>query len=520
MSQNVDRSKPRAGTAGPPTGAGSALRWAAASIVLILVAAAIGAVALTRRAPSSHSTTQATPLAAAPLAAPAQGPTPRSEAMIAFDESTATVLMFGGTTNHSAGLDDTWTWNQARGWQLEHPIAAPTARFRGVMAYDPLRQELVLYGGVTGAQDFHDTWVWRNQTWTKRESDTPIPRSDIVTAAFEPKSKSVLLFERPLSGGDSQTWSWDGLGWSQLHPSTKPDASGSLVFDGRQLILLGGVGMDQGQYLTHSWAWSGTDWVTMATADRLPLSYYYRATYDAARAAVIAYVNPQGPPQAETWSWNGSTWARLHPVHQPPPTTDATLIYDPKAKLVLLIGGQLRESPAQGIWSWDGTDWSLAGGSSGEAKVPAGTLPAPLATDAAGIRRLVAQIDGLTPRLLPTSMPAGLSGTVSVASGAYQVSYSDESHERSVTFGVLIPNPPAITPAGRISSVSFRGVQASYAIYDLNGPKSQRYLRWTEAGSWTGSASNTIPAGVPYFLTASGLTDEEFFRMANSLIPA
>ena len=55
-------------------------------------------------------------------------------------------------------------------------------------------------------------------------------------------------------------------------------------------------------------------------------------------------------------------------------------------------------------------------------------------------------------------------------------------------------------------------------LFDTTAPLSQRYLLWQEPGTW----SPKVVAGMPrieYFLSASGLTEAEFFRVADSLQP-
>jgi hypothetical protein len=63
--------------------------------------------------------------------------------------------------------------------------------------------------------------------------------------------------------------------------------------------------------------------------------------------------------------------------------------------------------------------------------------------------------------------------------------------------------------------VKFRGGTADYFVYDASSPLSQRWLMWNEPG--TMANPQTKGPGVPYFLSSDGLTDQEFWQMANSL---
>jgi hypothetical protein len=99
------------------------------------------------------------------------------------------------------------------------------------------------------------------------------------------------------------------------------------------------------------------------------------------------------------------------------------------------------------------------------------------------------------------------------APDGYTLTYTDDTNSRTVTLGV-IANPSELSRSGKRSTIIYRGVSTSYSVLDSTAT-SQRSLMWNEPGRTAGQASEQ--AGVPYFLSASGLTEEEFFRMAESL---
>ena len=79
-------------------------------------------------------------------------------------------------------------------------------------------------------------------------------------------------------------------------------------------------------------------------------------------------------------------------------------------------------------------------------------------------------------------------------------------------------NPPPLTgAAGSQTYRQFRGVMAEYTVYDTTAPMSQRYLLWQEPGTW--AQPHVGLPGIEYYLGASGLTEPEFFRVADSLQP-
>ena len=94
---------------------------------------------------------------------PAAAPPARQDTGLTFIDR-GTALLFGGTKT-STTLNDTWIWTSGEWTQLA-PGRSPIARASQAMAFDPVRHQLVLFGGTTLSADFVetplcDTWTWR-----------------------------------------------------------------------------------------------------------------------------------------------------------------------------------------------------------------------------------------------------------------------------------------------------------------------------------------------------------------------
>jgi hypothetical protein len=64
---------------------------------------------------------------------------------------------------------DTWAGN-GKAWTALNPPTAPSARFAAAIAYDPVRAQVVLFGGSTSGPNWSplsDTWVWDGKVWTQ-----------------------------------------------------------------------------------------------------------------------------------------------------------------------------------------------------------------------------------------------------------------------------------------------------------------------------------------------------------------
>lgn len=125
-------------------------------------------------------------------------------------------------------------------------------------------------------------------------------------------------------------------------------------------------------------------------------------------------------------------------------------------------------------------------------------------------------VTGAQPLLLPTAIPDGWSAQVTGATVAFfSVVYTSPNATKSVEFAIEVPNPPPPGPRGWQSNPNFhRDGHSLYQVDDASKPTSDRWLIWNEPGIW--SEPNGLP-GVPYFLVTKGMTETEFWMVANSV---
>jgi hypothetical protein len=64
--------------------------------------------------------------------------------------------------------------------------------------------------------------------------------------------------------------------------------------------------------------------------------------------------------------------------------------------------------------------------------------------------------------------------------------------------------------------LSPRGRDATYQVFDTTVPTSRRILYWMEPGT---QVNGPTVGQVPYYFSASGFTEPEFFQLADSLLP-
>ncbi|HEV7467858.1 MAG TPA: hypothetical protein VGP96_16290 [Candidatus Dormibacteraeota bacterium] len=299
---------------------------------------------------------------------PMSGPAPeaRQRAAAAFDPGRGELVLFGGSADRTPGLDlgDTWTWTPPR-WRLRRPAAAPSPRFGSVMAGDPARRTVVLFGGerrTPASETLDDTWTWDGATWTRREPPAApppgaLPRGlefDVHTAT------SVLVVERDTPAGTGfETWTWDGSSWAP-HPgaATPPLRWIATAPDGGVL----GVGEPDRENRGSTWSWDGSEWqrLTPQTEVRVePLSALLAYDPGTNRTLLVEseFLDVDGRPAGGTWSWDGRSWTEHHSA---PPVVAAFGVTAPLASRegrLVLVGGSLGRGAYRDAWEWDGSAW-------------------------------------------------------------------------------------------------------------------------------------------------------------------
>ena len=169
--------------------------------------------------------------------------------MATYDSAAELVVMYGGRRPSN---DDTRTWDGHR-WREVHSTTRPPARGSAAFAYDPVRDEVVMFGGMTPGKGIilDETWVLKDGQWELRDADSPPGSSYDIAMGFDPHLQQLVL--AGVDGG-RETWTWDGTTWTELHPAHTPETTDDdLVYDpvhdGLVLFASG-----------ETWLWDGADW--------------------------------------------------------------------------------------------------------------------------------------------------------------------------------------------------------------------------------------------------------------------
>lgn len=141
--------------------------------------------------------------------------------------------------------------------------------------------------------------------------------------------------------------------------------------------------------------------------------------------------------------------------------------------------------------------------------------PTPMAIAAANAL-VRSTVSGAHPLLLPASISGAWTAQVEeLGPNFFDLRYASSDGKQTIEFAIVVPNPPPPGPNGLQSNPRFHGdTHSLYQVDDETLVTSHRWLIWNEPGTWT--MPDGLP-GVPYFLVTDGLTDAEFWAVANSV---
>ena len=452
-------------------------------------------------------------------------PSPRFGAGVVYDGAHSELILFGGAGTSGGVVNDTWTWD-GKSWRVYHLALAPAPRTEAAMAFDQMHGNVVLFGGMArlatsgtaGQSAVDDTWTWDGSAWKELhpKHEPSLDYSWPPAMQYDLMYGKIILFGFKKTASESltnmtpQTWVWDGSDWTLTSPAASPTQLGELVaYRGHVYLMAFGSKRVGGRYVTDIWRWDRTTWTLVESFAR---PFGALMVEDEQRGSLVAF-------DGDTWVFDGSTWSRQHP-QTVPPSAGYMAYFAPLHEVVMW--GDRAGTTSNDLWAWDGSEWK---------QVAAGTTPpiSPLTGRFGPEAPAVAEsfirqtVKTASPVLLPTSLPAGLDASGVATADFFDVDYRTDQQDRTISLSIGLAQPPPGDEHSSDTRVPFRNSiaqkygtpgQAEYFVYDPSSPRSDRWLIWTEPGQ---VSSNIGGPGVPYFLFASGLTDAEFWQVANSL---
>lgn len=253
-------------------------------------------------------------------------------------------------------------------WRLHRFEEIPARPAGTAMAYDSARGRLLLHGGRAFAGTRHDTWSWDGVNWSELHALDPEGDGDPTWAgeslmAYDSRSDAALLLD------GVTLWEWRGSSWRLLATRDPGDAVGARSPDSAMAFDRGRARLVQVQCvpaqndLLEVWEWDGERWERMEAAAAPGASQPVGRTrhalvYDDARQRVLMF-GGEGPdgPLGDLWAWDGETWEERQSQDpeadgEPRPRRDHALAYDPARDRVVLFGGGSADFPDDAL-TWE-----------------------------------------------------------------------------------------------------------------------------------------------------------------------
>jgi hypothetical protein len=303
------------------------------------------------------------------------GPLARNSGGFAYDPGSGRLLLSGGRHGcgpSATSYIDTWTLDGST-WQQQHPKndgPGEMSSFR--MAYDQSSRQVVALGVFSGCGVATGMFTWTGTDWVAAPQTMTLPDPSFsYTLTYDDASHQLLAVGSThavnASGKETEeTWTWDGQKWTQLHPvqSPPPLADAAAAYDpaSHRVILVGGSTLTDdggsGAVVADTWAWDGINWTHLHPATSPPARMGAAMVTDVAFGRPILFGGVDKPfgasgatVFADTWAWVTDTWVQQHPAAAPTPRFFAQMAYDPGRKQIVLFGGALNESTdSDDVW--------------------------------------------------------------------------------------------------------------------------------------------------------------------------
>ena len=298
-------------------------------------------------------------------------PSARSGNSMVYDSRTGKVVLFGGRSGDSITLNDTWAYDPtANAWTKLNPAGGlPFARSWHSTVYDPANGKVVLFGGTSdGSAALGDTWAYdpTANTWTNLNPGGILPSARSGhSMAYDSANGQVILFGGHAGDFLNDTWAYDPTAntWTNLNPAgdLPPVRQGHcVVYDSEtgQVILFGGQG--NSAFLNDTWAYDPTanTWTHLHPAGNLPSGRLSRSmVYDSRTGKVVLFGGTSGGGTYfnDTWAYDptANTWANLNPGGALPSARSGhSMAYDSAGREVILFGGSVIGGPLNDTWAY------------------------------------------------------------------------------------------------------------------------------------------------------------------------
>jgi N-acetylneuraminic acid mutarotase len=259
--------------------------------------------------------------------------------------------------------------------------AAPAARYGAKMVYDPVGEQIILFGGradgLFGMKYFNDLWKFDSATqiWSSIRATNPPPGRISPGMAYDAANQQIILF-----GGDSprdrlsDTWIYNLAEnrWQDVTPQVSPPPRSDMgfVYDetNRIVILFGGYCSETVHDLCDdTWVFDPQTriWTEMNPTNSPPVMYGQAMLYDWTSQKILLWGGHElhyrnGEMTSHNYGnsfWNydsaENTWKQAANSKSPPARYWHQLVLDSSDGKLLLFGGNGNQGFLSDTWTYN-----------------------------------------------------------------------------------------------------------------------------------------------------------------------
>ena len=299
-------------------------------------------------------------------------PAQRLNAGVAHDPVRGRMIVYGGSNAQGTLFGDVWALalSGTPKWTLLAPAGTPPpSRTFHTMTYDPVRDRMLVFGGVRSGERLQDAWALNlsgTPSWSQlAPSGTPPAARYAHAAAYDPLRDRLLIHGGYDTGpfadmhalGLSGTPTWNPVPMAIGGPPARRFHAFFYdpVHDG--LVLHGGSA-NLGNAFADTWTFSFATEAWTEFAGASPGAHWiFASAYDAARQRILIEANDVMLAVTCEFKLEPRGWTRLVPAPDAAPLERAwhAAVHDPLRERMLIHGGSIR-----GTWLASDT-WALAG---------------------------------------------------------------------------------------------------------------------------------------------------------------
>lgn len=279
-------------------------------------------------------------------------PAVRDGGGMAYDPIRQQSILFGGLGGGTQGptsRSDTWAYTGGGTWTQLSPTTVPGGRFGNAMVFDSNHGNIVMFGGGFYNNNvvifsYGDTWNWNGSNWVQSfPAVSPAPRYLMGSAYDATHGQMVIFGGVGVAGYLGDTWVYDGANWTQKFPAHTPPARAAsmMVYDPNRAAVYMFGGVNNVTYYGDTWMWDGTDWTQLSPATSPVSRYGSGMAFDTTLGASVLFggTNNNTGNFADTWTFDGANWTQMSPATLPAMRFYASFDYDSARGMIVMFGG-------------------------------------------------------------------------------------------------------------------------------------------------------------------------------------